>query len=96
MSAWLVSLRVRVSAQDVILSLTAPIGLSALNVLAVTVTGLAQGQGPGVAVGLACGTDRLLARVTRRSATAMGLVEGMQVFAILKATAVGAQDIGST
>ena len=86
--------RVRVPAQDVILSLTAPTGLSALNVLAVTVTSLASGTGPGVAVGLACGTDRLLARVTRRSATAMGLAQGMQVYAILKATAVGQQDIG--
>ena len=87
--------RVRVPAQDVILSLAAPTGLSALNVLAVTVTSLSAGTGPGVAVGLACGTDRLLARVTRRSAAAMGLTEGMQVYAILKATAVGQQDIGS-
>ena len=87
--------RVRIPAQDVILSLTAPAGLSALNILAVTVTGIAQGQGPGVAVGLACGSDRLLARVTRRSVTAMGLTEGMQIFAILKATAVGQQDIGA-
>ena len=87
--------RVRVPAQDIILSLSPPTGLSALNVLTVTITGIVAGQGPGVAIGLACGTDRLLARVTRRSATAMGLVEGMQVFAILKATAVGAQDIGT-
>lgn len=87
--------RVRVPAQDIILSLTAPLGLSALNVLAVIVTGAVAGQGPGVAVGLQCGTDRLLARVTRRSAAAMGLAPGMQVFAILKATAVGQSDIGS-
>ena len=89
------TVRIRVPAQDVILSLTAPVGVSALNVLAVSVTGIATGQGPGVAVGLTCGTDRLLARVTRRSATALGLVEGMQLYAILKATAVGQQDIGS-
>jgi molybdate transport system ATP-binding protein len=88
------SVRIRVPAQDVILSLTAPVGMSALNVLAVTVSSLAAGTGPGVAVGLACGRDRLLARITRRSAVAMGLVEGMQVYAILKATAVGQQDIG--
>ncbi len=86
--------RIRIPAQDVILSLTAPAGLSALNVLAVTVTRIAAGSGPGVAIGLACGTDQLLARVTRRSATAMGLTEGMALFAILKATAVGQQDIG--
>lgn len=88
--------RVRVPAQDVILSLTVPVGMSALNVLAVTVTSLVAGTGPGVAVGLACGTDRLLARITRRSATAMGLSEGKPLFAILKATAVGQQDIGAS
>ena len=87
--------RVRVPAQDVILSLTAPVGMSALNVLAVTVTSLVAGTEPGVAVGLACGADRLLARITRRSAAALGLVEGKALFAILKATAVGPQDIGS-
>jgi molybdate transport system ATP-binding protein len=86
--------RVRVPAQDVILSLTAPSGLSALNVLAVTVTAVVAGQGPGVAVGLTCGQDRLLARVTRRSAAVMGLHPGMALFAILKATAVGQHDIG--
>ena len=86
--------RVRVPAQDVILSVSPPVGLSALNVLPVTITALVPGQGPGVAVGLACGADRLLARVTRRSVAAMGLHEGMQVFAILKATAVGQNDIG--
>ncbi len=86
--------RVRVPAQDIILSLTAPVGLSALNVLAVTVTEIVAGQGPGVAVGLTCGKDRLLARVTRRSAVMLGLHPGMSLFAILKATAVGQQDIG--
>lgn len=90
------TLRLRIPAQDVILALTPPAGLSALNVLPVTVVSLVAGQGPGVAVGLACGQDRLLARITRRSASAMGLAEGMEIFAILKATAVSPQDIGST
>ena len=89
------TVRIRVPAQDVILALTAPLGLSALNILPVTVTALVAGQGPGVAVGLASGRDRLLARITRRSATAMALHEGMEIFAIIKATAVGPQDIGS-
>ena len=38
--------------------------------------------------------ERLLARVTRRSAARMGLAVGQQVFAILKATAIGPQDVG--
>jgi molybdate transport system ATP-binding protein len=86
--------RVRVAAQDVILALTPPQGLSALNVVSVTVTGIAMGRGPGVAVGLTAGQTRLLARITKRSARAMGLTEGMQVFAILKANAIAPADVG--
>ncbi|WP_296423519.1 molybdenum ABC transporter ATP-binding protein [Yoonia sp.] len=86
--------RLRIPAQDVILSRTAPTGISALNILPVTITALEQGRGPGVAVGLRAGNDKLLARVTRRSATRMGLAVGQQVYAIIKATAVGPEDVG--
>ncbi len=89
------STRVRISAQDVILATQRPEGISALNVLPVRVTGLRMGDGPGVAVGLAAGQARLLARVTRRSAEGMGLAVGQEVFAILKATAVAPGDVGS-
>lgn len=88
------AVRVRVAAQDVILSLTAPTGISALNVLPVTVTGM-QGGAAGVAVGLRVGNTALLARVTRRSADALGLVAGQQMFAILKANAIAPQDVGT-
>ena len=88
------TVRLRIPAQDVILSRTAPKGISALNVLPVTITALEQGRGPGVAVGLKAGDDALLARVTRRSASRMELAVGQQVFAIIKATAVGPEDVG--
>ncbi|MFG5381504.1 molybdenum ABC transporter ATP-binding protein [Yoonia sp. R2-816] len=86
--------RLRIPAQDVILAREAPKGISALNVLPVTITAIEQGRGPGVAVGLRAGNDQLLARVTRRSAKLMELAEGQQIFAIIKATAVGPEDIG--
>lgn len=86
--------RLRIPAQDVILSTQVPTGLSALNVLICRITALEIGQGPGVAVSLMSGQDRLLARITRRSATTMGLGVGQEVYAILKATAVAPQDIG--
>ncbi len=88
------TVRLRIPAQDVILSRAAPKGISALNVLPVTITALEQGRGPGVAVGLKAGDDALLARVTRRSASRMELAVGQQVFAIIKATAVGPEDVG--
>lgn len=88
------TVRIRIPAQDVILAKTAPKDMSALNVLPVTITQIEQGRGPGVAVGLQAGTDHLLARVTRRSALRMELAVGQQIYAIIKATAVGPEDIG--
>ena len=87
------TVRVRVPAQDVILSRTAPEGMSALNVLPVTIRSLERGSGPGVAVGLQAGQARLLARVTKRSCDSMGLTVGDRVFAILKATAIAPADV---
>lgn len=86
--------RLRIPAQDVILAKSKPDGLSALNVLPVTITRLEPGRGPGVAVGLRAGEDNLLARITQRSAGRMGLRVGDNIYAIIKATAVGPQDIG--
>lgn len=87
-------IRLRVPAQEIILASERPRGISALNVLPVTVTAVVRGQGPGVAVGLAAGEDRLLARITRRSAEALGLREGQALHAIVKATAVARRDVG--
>ncbi|MCF2869830.1 molybdenum ABC transporter ATP-binding protein [Octadecabacter sp. G9-8] len=87
-------LRVRIPAQDVILSTSPPTGMSALNVLSVTIAELQRGVDAGVVVALRAGNDRLLARITKRSCDAMGLAEGMQVFAILKATAIAPDDVG--
>lgn len=86
--------RLRIPAQDVILATEQPSGVSALNVLPVTITSVTDGRGPGVAVGLMAGNASLLARVTRRSAGRMGLQTGQQIYAIIKATAVGPEDVG--
>ena len=88
------ALRIRISAQDVILARTRPEGLSALNILTATVTELRMGEGPGALVQLAVGEDRLLARITRRSAEALALYPGAPVFAILKSVAVAQGDVG--
>ena len=90
------TLRVRIQAQDVILSRGAPTGLSALNILPGTVTSLRQGDGPGVLVQIASGSDQLLARITRRSAQALELSEGADCHAIVKTVSVARADIGSS
>ncbi|WP_085792451.1 molybdenum ABC transporter ATP-binding protein [Roseivivax jejudonensis] len=87
-------LRVRILAQDVMLATERPRGISALNVLPVTVVALRYGGGPGVTAQLAAGDDRLLARVTRRSAAALGLSPGTRCYAVLKSVAVAPADIG--
>lgn len=85
---------VRIRASDVILSAHRPEGISALNILPVRITELIEGQGPGVAVGLASGQDRLVARVTARSARAMGLVSGQALFAVIKSVSIAPGDVG--
>ncbi|UXX82967.1 molybdenum ABC transporter ATP-binding protein [Roseovarius pelagicus] len=87
-------IRLRVLAQDILLSLEAPVGLSSRNILPVMVLGLHRGDGPGVAVSLQLGDERLLARVTARAAQEMHLRPGLECHAILKATAVPRGDIG--
>jgi molybdate transport system ATP-binding protein len=87
--------RVRILAQDVIVATTAPVGLSALNVLPCEVVTIRAGHGPGVIVQLRCGDDHLLARITRRSAATLELAPGRRVFAVIKSVSIARADIGA-
>ncbi|WP_171180753.1 molybdenum ABC transporter ATP-binding protein [Ruegeria sp. HKCCD8929] len=87
-------LRVRIAAQEVILSNRKPEGLSALNVLQGTVAGLRAGEGPGAIVSVRTRAGMVLARVTRRSADALGLVEGAECYAVVKTVAIAPEDVG--
>ncbi|PQO23831.1 molybdenum ABC transporter ATP-binding protein [Rhodobacteraceae bacterium WD3A24] len=80
-------IRLRVHAQDVILARGHPGGLSALNILPARVIAVRPGEGPGVMVELDVGEERLLARITRRSAQALGLAPGEDCYAIIKSLA---------
>lgn len=84
-------MRVHVPAQDVILATAAPQGISARNVLPVTVTSLDQSQGNGVIVGLSAGHARLLARITSASLREMDISVDKKLFAIIKASAIAPQ-----
>ena len=87
--------RMRVRAQDVILSLSAPVGLSSQNALEAHVTDIHEGKGPSVAIALRSGTDRLIARITGRALAQMQLRIGQKVWAIVKANAVPPAAIAS-
>jgi molybdate transport system ATP-binding protein len=89
------ALRVRIAAQDVMLAVQRPEGISALNILPAAVVALRMGDGPGAMVQLRLGEDLLLARITRRSAVQLGLAVGSPVFAVLKSVAVAPGDIGA-
>jgi len=87
-------LRVRIAAQDVMLSRERPVGLSALNILPAEVGAVRRGEGGGVTVQLLAGSDRLLARITRRSADALGIAPGVACWGIVKSVSVARGDVG--
>jgi molybdate transport system ATP-binding protein len=81
-------LRVRVAATDVSVVLEPPRATSILNVLAATVRERHDDERGRSLVQLDVGTVRLLARLTRRSATLLGLEPGRAVYAQIKGAAV--------
>ena len=88
------ALRVRIRARDVILAATPPTGISALNVLAGRVEAVVPIEDAALEVQLRLGSERLLARVTRRSGATLGLVPGREVFAVIKTVAIDRRSLG--
>jgi molybdate transport system ATP-binding protein len=88
------NLRIRILAREIAISLEAPVGLSALNVLPARVLKVLLGDDATAMVQLACGNDLLLAQLTHRSALALGLGPGKNVFAVLKSVVISHRDVG--
>jgi molybdate transport system ATP-binding protein len=59
------------------------------------VTQVGPGESAIVDVGLACGEDRLIARITRRSLRSLALTPGASCWVVFKSVAVARRDIGS-
>ncbi|MEQ1950212.1 molybdenum ABC transporter ATP-binding protein [Mesorhizobium sp. CN2-181] len=87
-------IRARVRARDVMLSLERPTGISALNVLPATIAAISMDGEPDALVSLDCGGDRLAARITRRSVEMLGLADGGEVFAVIKAVTFDRGSVG--
>jgi molybdate transport system ATP-binding protein len=81
--------RLRVDAQDVMLALSKPDGISANNVLPASISEVRTGEGPYEDVLLNLGEARLIARITRRSAERLKLKKGQKIFAVIKSVTVG-------
>jgi molybdate transport system ATP-binding protein len=85
-----------VRARDVILALTPPEAISALNVLPAVVTTVGRDAAGIVDVQLVCGDDRLLARITRASSARLGIAPGLRLHVVLKSVAFGRRDVAVT
>lgn len=82
------TLRLRIQARDVSLSLHAPTGTSILNILPVMIVALHQAMPGQISVELKMGATNLLAQITRKSADLLGLRVGQNLFAQIKGVAV--------
>ena len=82
------ALRIRVQARDVSLTLEPQTGTSILNILPVRVVALSDDSPGQVMVRLDAGGTPLLARITRKSVNALGLVAGRALYAQVKGVAI--------
>jgi len=86
--------RVRIQARDVALALVPPPESSFLNVMPGTIGAVEDAPG-GVDVRVRVGRVAVItARVTRRSASRLGLAPGKPVFALVKAVAIDRRSVG--
>lgn len=81
-------LRLRVRANDVSICLERPANTSILNVMPAKIERVQEESGASVLAHLRAGDDHILARITRRSWSELGLQPGDSVFAQIKSIAV--------
>ena len=81
-------LRLRVRANDVSICLKRPEKTSILNVMQATIEAVQDESGASMLAHLRAGDDHILARITRRSWSELGLQPGDTVFAQIKSIAV--------
>lgn len=80
--------RIVVGANDVVLAIKAPHGLSTQNVLNGTIDSVEQTNGASAEVRVDIGGVVLKSKVTRRSIDALELVPGRDIFALVKSVAI--------
>jgi molybdate transport system ATP-binding protein len=80
--------RARIKANDVSLCRTRPEKSTILNILPATIEAIQDDPGPSVLVRLIIGNDKLVARVTRRSARELALQTGDELFVQIKSVVV--------
>ncbi len=76
--------RLRIRARDVMIATERPKGLSALNILAGRIDGIADGAGGEREVRIDCNGVSVLSRITEQSRQALALAPGLPVYAVVK------------
>jgi molybdate transport system ATP-binding protein len=76
--------RLRIRARDVLVATERPHGISALNILPGTVLAVGARDGPFADIRIDCNGQTVTARITRHSASLLGLAPGLPVFAVVK------------
>jgi molybdate transport system ATP-binding protein len=87
------TLRVRVRAEEIMLALEEPRGISANNILSGRVSAVG-GDGAQADVQLLCGNTRFVARITQASAARLALSPGKPIYIIVKSVTVAAPASG--
>lgn len=87
--------RLRIAAQDVVIATHPPKGLSALNIISGRILRLTSGNGSDIMLTLDTPAGKILARLTKRSASSLELIEGMACCAIIKSMALADESAGS-
>ena len=82
-------LRMRIKARDVALSLKPPEDVSIRNVLSGSVRGFAIDDSPFVEIVVDVSGQPMRARITRHAFDALGIRDGLPVFAMIKSVAIG-------
>lgn len=82
--------RVRILASDVLVSLSAPTDVSALNILPGTIAEIGQRHAGAVELLIDCSGEKLLARLTAKSVDGLALAKGRAVHAVIKSVSIDA------
>jgi molybdate transport system ATP-binding protein len=88
------TVRVRIRARDVSIALARPPSISVLNCLRGKVVEIGTEPGASVDVRIDVAGTAIIARVTRHSVRALGLSEGSEVWALVKAVSLDRHSIG--
>lgn len=86
--------RARIRARDVSIAIQPPTGISILNILSGRVAAIREETGPVVDIQLTVGNATLMVRITQRSLVQLGIHEGQELYALVKAVSFDHRSTG--